>query len=510
MNIGLYIIFIILGTIAIVAVIDIFNKKHTIKSNFPVIGRLRYLLEKVGPEMRQYVVANNREEQPFDRVWRSYIYASAKGQNNLTGFGSDADFNKPGHFFIKTAGFPTNINNTINVCAESALPCAKTIGLKRQKPYRPNSVINISAMSYGALGSRATTANNIGARGSSAYHNIGEGGFSGKYHNNGADVVFQIGTGYFGCGYTDKKGFRHFDINKLVELVEENKCIKMIEVKLSQGAKPGKGGILPGKKVTKEIAEIRGLEVGKDVHAPAYHGAFSPDVDSLVSFVEMIAEKTGLPVGIKSAVGKIDFWKDLANCMRRREEGPDFITIDGGEGGTGAAPASFADNMSLPLMDGFASVYKMFFEVDLDLIKKTTFIASGKLGHPSHAVKAFAMGADLINIAREVMISAGCIQAQKCHTGNCPAGIATHKWWLQKGFNVEDKSERVSNFIITLKKDIVQITHAAGYVHPCQFDTKDIVVNTGDSSRKTLQQIYEYQKVSVEVPKLWLPKEVTI
>lgn len=502
MSIIFYILLSIAVLLFIIAVLDIFNKKHTIKSNFPLIGRIRYAFEKVGPEMRQYVVANNREEQPFDRVWRNYIYASAKGQNNLIGFGSDADFNKPGHFFIKTAAFPTNINDTINISCDSALPCVKTIGLKRQKPYRPNSIINISAMSYGALGSKATKANNIGARRSKAYHNIGEGGFSRKYHNSGADVVFQIGTGYFGCGYTDKHGFRHFDINKLVELVQENKCIKMIELKLSQGAKPGKGGILPGKKVTKEIAEIRGLEVGKDVHAPAYHSAFSSDVESMVNFIELIAEKTGLPVGIKSAVGKIDFWRDLAICMKKTGDGPDFITIDGGEGGTGAAPAAFADNMSLPLEVGFAAVYNTFLdETDFNMMKKIVFIASGKLGHPSHAVKAFAMGADLINIAREVMISAGCIQAQKCHTGSCPAGIATHNWWLQKGFNVEDKSNRVGNFISTLKKDIIQITHAAGYVHPCQFNTRDIVVNCFDSSRKNLRQIYEYEKLHDEAPK---------
>ncbi len=502
MNITSMIILGIVGILLVIAIYDIFNKKHTIKSNFPLIGRLRYLLESIGPEMRQYVVASNREEQPFNRVWRSYIYASAKKENNLTGFGSDADFNKPGHFFIKTSAFPTNINNTFNATSDSALPCAKTVGPNRKNPYRPNSVINISAMSYGALGSKATEANNRGAWKSHAYHNIGEGGFSKKYHKRGADVVFQIGTGYFGCGYTDKHGFRHFDINKLVELVEENKCIKMIEVKLSQGAKPGKGGILPGSKVTKEIAEIRGLEVGKDVHAPAYHSAFSPDVDSLVSFVEMIADKTGLPVGIKSAVGKVDFWKDLAHCMIRRNEGPDFIAIDGGEGGTGAAPSSFADNVSLPFDEAFSEVYKAFLSTyNKEIINKTVFIASGKLGHPSHAVKAFAMGADLINIAREVMISAGCIQAQKCHTGNCPAGIATHKWWLQKGFDVNNKSERVGNFINTLKKDIIQITHASGYIHPCQFNMSDVVLNTGNSSRKTLAEVYGYHKFECKIPK---------
>lgn len=496
MSMTLYIVFGILGLLLLLAIYDVFNRKHTIMSNFPLIGRLRYLIEKIGPEMRQYLVAHNREENPFNRVWRSYIYASAKGQNNLTGFGSDEDFNRSGHFYIKTSAFPTNINKTINASAPDALPCAKTVGPHRNKPYKPNSVINISAMSYGSLGKRATSANNLGAKNSLSYHNTGEGGIS-EYHKSGADLVFQIGTGYFGCGKTNRAGDRVFDIEQLMDLVYDNNTIKMIEIKLSQGAKPGKGGILPGKKVTAEIAKIRGIEKGKDVHSPAYHSAFSTAFE-LIKFIEEIADRTGLPVGIKSAIGKLDFWNELSDLMRATGKGPDFITIDGGEGGTGAAPAAFADNMSLPFDDAFTSVYKIF--ASKQLTDRVVWIASGKLGHPTRAVKAFAMGADLINIAREVMISAGCIQAQVCHTGNCPAGIATHKWWLQKGVNVQDKGERVGRFITTLKKDIIQVTHAAGYTHPCQFDMDDVVVNVNDASeRKTLKDIYGYMKVESSV-----------
>jgi glutamate synthase domain-containing protein 2 len=495
--------YLVLGFILTLVVYDIFNKKHTIKSNFPIIGRLRYFLEKIGPEMRQYIVAGNREESPFNRVWRSYIYASSKNQNNFTGFGSDADFSKSDHFFIKTSAFPTNINKTINAISPDALPCAKTIGERREKPYRPNSVINISAMSYGSLGKRATEANNKGAAKSHAFHNTGEGGYSKKYHgSNGADVVFHIGTGYFGCGYTDKKGNRQFSLIKLLMLVENNSNIKMIEIKLSQGAKPGKGGILPGKKVTKEIAKIRGIEKGKDVQSPAYHSAFS-NTKELVDLIEEIARLTGLPVGIKSAVGKMDFWKELADIRVVTEKGPDFIAIDGGEGGTGAAPAAFADNMSLPLDDAFISVYKEF--QNKDVVDEVFWIASGKLGHPTKAAKAFAMGADSINIAREVMMSAGCIQAQVCHTGNCPAGIATHKWWLEKGVNVKEKGERVGNFINTLKKDVIQVTHASGYTHPCEFNTEDVILNTGDISiRKTMGEVYDYKKTPVDPKQLML------
>jgi glutamate synthase domain-containing protein 2 len=486
--------YIVLGLVLLVVIYDIFNRKHTIKSNFPLIGRLRYFLEKIGPELRQYWVAGNREESPFDRVWRNYIYASSKKQNNLTGFGSDADFNKSGHFFIKTSAFPTNIKNTINAVAPDALPCAKTIGEKRAKPFRPNSVINISAMSYGSLGGRATKANNEGAGHAKAYHNTGEGGYSPEHHGSATDVVFHIGTGYFGCGKTNRKGERVFDIEKLSDLVYNHNNIRMIEVKLSQGAKPGHGGILPGKKVTKKIAEIRGIEIGKDVHSPAYHTAFS-NVDEMIDFIELIAKETGLPVGIKSAVGKLEFWNELAEKMKKGK-GPDFITIDGGEGGTGAAPAAFADNMSLPLDDAFTSVYKIF--QLRGAMDNLVWIASGKLGHPTRAAKAFAMGADIINIAREVMISAGCIQAQICHTGNCPAGIATHKWWLEKGVDVQKKGERVGNFINTLKRDLVQVTHAAGYTHPCEFDTSDVVVTGDNSARKSLEEIYGYKKTKVD------------
>lgn len=492
MSTTFYIVTGIIVVVLLIALHDIFNKKHTIKSNFPIVGKLRYFLEKIGPELRQYWVAHNREEKPFDRIWRSYIYASAKGENNLTGFGSDADFYENGHFFVNTSAFPYKKHDQI---PNDYAPCAKVIGKRRRKPYRPESIINISAMSYGSLGKRATESNNKGAKIAGAYHNTGEGGYSPDYHGNGADVVFHFGTGYFGCGDTIN-GERKFNIDRLQSLTKTHRNIRMIEIKLSQGAKPGKGGILPGKKVTKEIAEIRGIDQGKSVHSPAYHTAFS-NTQELVDLVERIAELTGLPVGIKSAIGKVDFWEELSEIMKKTERGPDFITIDGGEGGTGAAPAAFADNMSLPLKDGFSKVYRIFQSKGIE--KEITWIASGKLGHPTRAAVAFAMGADVINIAREVMMSAGCIQAQVCHKGTCPAGIATHNWWLEKGVNVEDKSQRVGRFIKTLRKDIMQVTHACGYDHPSKFKMEDIVFNTSDSSmRKTMKELYGYEKTPVE------------
>ncbi len=465
---------------------DVFiNKKHTITGNFPVIGHIRFFMERFRPELRQYFVENDRDGLPFNRVERSYIYASAKGQNNLGGFGSDADFNKSGHFVILQSEFPKNGTE------DDAIACAKVIGPHRAHPYRPTSIVNISAMSYGALGQKATTINNLGALEAGMYHNTGEGGFS-PYHTSADQVVFQIGTGYFGCGITMTDGTRKFSITHLLELVNKYPSIKAIEIKLSQGAKAGKGGVLPAAKVTDEIAAIRGVEKGRDVISPANHAEFN-SVDGLIDFVEMIAKHTGLPVGIKSAVGKRDFWDDLTVRMKERNEGPDFITVDGGEGGTGAAPIPFADHVSLPLVDAFTLVYKAFQKQGLT--EKVVFIASAKLGLPAKAVAAFAMGADLINIAREIMLSAGCIQARKCHMGTCPAGLATHNWWLQSNVNVEDKSARVARFVKTLRKDILALTHAAGYEHPSEFMLRDIAIKHDDQVLySNLAEALNYEK----------------
>jgi glutamate synthase domain-containing protein 2 len=478
-----------LTIIVIVFVYDLFiNKKHTILRNFPVIGHFRYWLEKIGPELRQYLVAQNREEFPFNRTERSYVYASAKKQNNMQGFGSDADFRKPGHFFFKQSTFPFRVKKGHpNFDKPDYIPCAKVVGPNRKKPYHPQSVINISAMSYGALGKNATQANNMGAGLAGAYHNTGEGGFS-EYHNSGSDVVFQIGTAYYGC--RDK--YSSFSMGELIKLTQDHPNIKMIEVKISQGAKPGKGGVLPAEKVTPEIAKVRGIEPYTASISPGYHTAFST-TEELVTFIEWIAEKTGLPVGIKSAVGNLDFWHELSYEMSSSGRGPDFITIDGGEGGTGAAPASFADNVSLPFEVAFTSVYSIFKHFKLE--NKIVFIGSAKLGLPSNAAKAFAMGVDMINLAREILMSVGCIQAQKCHTGNCPAGIATHKWWLQKGLDVDSKKHRVENYIKALRKDILEITHALGYEHPSEIKMSDVVVNHKDEfASKTLNEVYEYEK----------------
>jgi len=484
----------IIIALALVAVRDIFlQRRHTISHNFPIVGHLRYLLESIGPEMRQYFVANNREELPFNRIERGWIYASAKKENNYEGFGTDRDIFAHQHIFINNAMMPYKVeDHHPSASDKSFIPCAKVMGEynNRKRPYRPASIINVSAMSFGSLSAKAIDSLNRGVKIADAYHNTGEGGLS-PYHSNGGDVVFHFGTGYFGVRSEDGG----FSMEKMVKLVENNPFIRAIEVKLSQGAKPGKGGVLPGKKITKEIAEIRGVEVGKTVLSPPNHKAFS-NVPELVDFIERIAEATGLPVGIKAAIGKLNQWEELADLMKKENRGPDFITIDGGEGGTGAAPPSFADHVSLPWIYGFSDIYKLFQK--RNLTDRVVFIGSGKLGFPAKAAMAFAMGVDCINVAREAMMSIGCIQAQICHTNRCPAGVATQSKWLQSGINVPLKSERLAQYFKTFRKELIEITHAAGYEHPCQFNMNDIEMNVDDHNlTKDFDQTFKYEKTPV-------------
>ncbi|WP_298903010.1 FMN-binding glutamate synthase family protein [uncultured Psychroserpens sp.] len=483
----------ILIIIIFIAIRDVFQKKHTIQHNFPVIGHIRYWFESIGPEIRQYFVANNREELPFNRIERGWVYASSKNENNYEGFGTDRDIYAHQHIFVNNAMFPFKIGaehpNTID---KSFLPCAKVMGAfnKRKRPYRPASVINVSAMSFGSLSAKAVESLNKGVKIAHAYHNTGEGGLS-PYHSNGGDVVFHFGTGYFGVRADDGG----FSMEKMKKLVEDNPFVRAIEVKLSQGAKPGKGGVLPGSKITREIAEIRGVEEGKTVLSPPNHKAFST-VPELVDFIEAIAEETGLPVGIKAAIGKLDQWKELADIMLKTGKGPDFITVDGGEGGTGAAPPSFADHVSLPWVYGFGDLYKLFQRKGLS--ERIVFIGSGKLGFPAKAAMAFAMGADCINVAREAMMSIGCIQAQICHTNKCPSGIATQSKWLQNGIDPTLKSVRLAQYFKTFRKELIEITHAAGYEHPCEFTMDDVEVNVDDHNlSKELSSTYMYNKTKV-------------
>ncbi|MEV5986308.1 FMN-binding glutamate synthase family protein [Streptomyces sp. NPDC052051] len=472
--------------LALVAARDLVQKKHALLRNFPVIGHARYLLEMVGPELRQYIVTSNDEERPFSRDQRTWIYASAKGENNYFGFGTDNDVeHMQGHAYLKQRTFATGALPDVHD-PQAPLPSAKVLGgpRGRAKAFRPASVVNISAMSFGSLSGAAITALNKGAALAGTMHNTGEGGLS-PYHRNGGDLILQIGTSYFGCRNEDGT----FNLDKLKDVVA-GAPVKAIEIKLSQGAKPGLGGMLPGAKVTPEIAEIRGIPVGEDCASPSRHTAFS-DVDSMLDFVELLATETGLPVGIKSAVGEMSFWQELATLMARGDRGVDFVTVDGGEGGTGAAPLIFSDSVSLPFRMGFSRVYGTFAE--LGLTDDLTFIASGKLGLPENAAVAFALGADMINVAREAMLSIGCIQSQKCHTDTCPTGIATQNAWLARGLDPASKATRAAVYLRTLRKELLKVSAAVGVAHPALITADDIEIMNGDYEARTLAGVYGYK-----------------
>lgn len=446
----------------LVSVYDVVQRKHAILRNFPILGHFRYLLETIGPELRQYIVTSNNEERPFSRDERTWVYASSKKQNNYFGFGTDNDLEQaPNHLVIKHSAFPLpEIHpGDPGYDPKFGIPCPKILGefRKRKHAFRPASVVNVSGMSYGSMSGPAVEALNRGCGIAGCLHNTGEGGIT-DYHQHGGELIWQIGTGYFGC--RDESG--RFNVERFKETVEKN-AVKAIEIKLSQGAKPGLGGLLPAAKITPEIARIRGIPMGKDCASPSSHSAFH-DVDSMLDFVEMLADESGLPVGIKSAVGESQFWQDLARIMDTTGRAVDFITIDGGEGGTGAAPLVFTDHVALPFKLAFTRAYREFFERGIH--SQVVFVGSGKLGFPATAILAFALGCDMVHVAREPMLSIGCIQAQRCHTGHCPTGIATQNPWLMRGLDPTHKGARLANYIVTLRKEILQLSRACGVIHP--------------------------------------------
>ncbi|SHG32257.1 FMN-binding glutamate synthase family protein [Geodermatophilus nigrescens] len=477
-----------LGAVAAVAARDLVQREHTLLRNFPVLGHARYLLESIGPELRQYLVAGNNEERPFTRDQRRWVYASAKGENNYFGFGTDNDLEY-------TAGYPVINHRTFGravppshpaSAADVALPSAKVLGgpRGRARAFRPASVVNVSAMSFGSLSGAAVEALNRGAALAGCLHNTGEGGLS-VHHRHGGELVFQIGTAYFGC--RDDRG--RFDLRRLQDLVA-SAPVRALEVKLSQGAKPGLGGVLPAAKVSAEIAAARGVREGVDCVSPSRHAEFT-DADSLLDWVELLADATGLPVGIKSAVGDMAFWDELTSLMAAGDRGVDFVTIDGGEGGTGAAPLIFTDSVSLPFQLGFARVYSAF--ARRGIAERVTFVGAGKLGLPDNAVVAFALGCDTVNIAREAMLAIGCIQAQKCHTDTCPTGVATQNAWLAHGLDPQRKSVRLANYVATLRRDLLKVAEACGVEHPGLIDTGSVEVLTGRTASTPLGEVYGYE-----------------
>ncbi len=482
----LVVVAVLVVALVVVAIHDLVQTRHAVLRNYPVIGHLRYVLESFGPETRQYLVTDNDDERPFSRDQRRWIYSSAKATDTSFGFGTDNHLETiRDYLIIDHAAFPLGLG-AARPDPSFAVPGAKVLGARRGRAqaFRP-PLVNISGMSFGALSAPAIESMNRGAAMAGCLHNTGEGGIS-AYHLNGADLVWQIGTGYFGC--RDPHG--GLSLERLVDAVEHHPQVRAIEIKLSQGAKPGLGGLLPAAKVTPEIASIRGIPVGVDCASPPAHTAFD-SVDSLLELVETIAARTGRPVGIKSAVGERAFWEQLADRMSATDRAVDFITIDGGEGGTGAGPLVFTDHVALPFRQAFTRVYRIFAERDMQ--HEVVWIGSAKLGLPENALAALALGCDQVSVGREVMMAVGCIQAQRCHTGRCPTGVATQSRWLQRGVDPDSKSARVAGYLAQLRFELVRLGRACGQLHPALVTLDQLEVIDGSHATQGLGQLFDYQ-----------------
>ena len=468
---------------------DLRQRQHAILRNFPVVGHFRYLLEAVGPELRQYIVTSNDEERPFSRDQRRWVYASSKREINTFGFGTDNEMEAIDSLVVfQHSPFPAlpPAEGQPGAPPDYRVPAGKVLGAARGRrgAFRPSSLVNVSGMSYGSLSPVAVEALNRGAAQASCLQNTGEGGLA-PAHQHGGELCFQIGTGYFGC--RDEAG--RFSLERLQERVAEAP-VRAIEIKLSQGAKPGLGGLLPAAKVTEDIARVRGVPMGRDCASPAAHSAFS-DVDGLIAFVERVADATGLPVGVKSAVGDLGFWDTLASRMAATGGGPDFVTVDGGEGGTGAAPMTFSDHVALPFKLAISRVYPLFARAGL--AEDVVFIGAGRLGFPDAALNALALGCDMINVGREAMLAIGCIQAQRCHTDRCPTGVATHNRWLMRGLDPELKSARVANYIVALRSEMLSLAQACGARHPALIDPGRIEVVGQRYTSAPFREVFGYE-----------------
>lgn len=424
-----YWIAIILIVLFILGVYDAFQQKHTIRRNYPLLGRLRYFFESISPELQQYFIETNTDGRPFSKHERSLAYQRAKGVQDTRAFGTQLEINQPNYEGVQHSIYPAKVADT---------PPRITIGGKDCKQPYSASLLNISAMSYGSLSSNAIKALNLGAKKGGFYHNTGEGSIS-KHHLHGGDLCWQIGTGYFGCR-NDDGNFDEESYKKRANYPE----VKMIELKLSQGAKPGHGGILPAVKNTEEIAEIRLIKPNEVVHSPTHHSAFN-DAEGLLHFIKKLRDLSGgKPVGFKLCIGKTSEFKEICKAMQTTGILPDFISVDGAEGGTGAAPLEFSDGVGMPLQPALIFVHQTLQHYDLrDEVK---IIAAGKVISGLSILRTLAMGADICNSARGFMFALGCIQALQCNTNACPTGVATQDKMLIKGLVVADKSERVYHF----------------------------------------------------------------
>lgn len=460
---------IIAGAIVIFFIRDATQKKHTILRNYPIIGRLRYFFETQGKYFRQYFFTGDRDEMPFNRATRSWIYKNAKNMESTVGFGSTYDLCEPGALIFVNAAFP--------ILEEDQLPTpALSIGEGYcDHPFLAQSIINISGMSYGAISAPAVRALSLGATKAGCWLSTGEGGLAPFHLEGKCDIIMQIGTAKYGI--RDERG--KFSAARAREIAQS---VKAFEIKLSQGAKPGKGGMLPACKVSPEIAAIRGIPPWQDSISPNRHHDIG-NIDELLDQIAFIRELTGRPVGVKTAIGGWHFINELCDAILRRglEYAPDFLTIDGGEGGSGAAPQALIDYAGLPIIEALPRVVDSLIESGLK--QRIRVVAAGKLVTSAKCAWALCAGADFVNTARGFMFSLGCIQAMRCHLNTCPTGITTNNPRLQRGLVVEEKYLRVANYAINVNHEINMIAHSCGLRHARELRREHIrIVETAGKS----------------------------
>jgi glutamate synthase domain-containing protein 2 len=484
-GIGTLIGFCLVGLLVFTFIRDITQKKHGVLRNYPVIGRLRYFFEELGEYFRQYFFAGDRDEMPFNRATRGWVYRLAKNEGGVIGFGSTYDLHHSGALIFVNHPFP--------VLEEERLPtpsCVMGEGYAKQ-PFEARSIVNISGMSFGAISAPAVRSLSRGAAVAGCWMDTGEGGLSPYHLEGGCDIIMQIGTAKYGV--RDAQG--NLNAERLVEL---SKVVKAFEIKLSQGAKPGKGGVLPAKKVTSEIAQIRGIPEGRDSISPNRHRDIS-NINELLDKIAWIRDLTGRPVGVKTAIGGWRFLNDLGDAVNRRglEFAPDFLAIDGGEGGSGAAPQALADHMSLSIDEALPRVVDALIESGLR--QRIRVVASGKIVTSARAAWALAAGADFVNTARGFMFSLGCIQALRCHQNTCPTGVTTHNKRLQRALVVEEKYLRVANYCNGINREIDMIAHSCGVRHSRELRREHVRIVQANHQSIALNMLYPYPEPKARV-----------
>ena len=471
--------FIVVGPLVVLGLIDFFQKKSTIRRNYPLLGKGRYIMEDWRPKIYQYFIESDTDGTPISRIFRSIVYQRSKNVLDTVPFGTQIDVNATGYEWIGHSMYPLHKEEVNHDDLY-----IKVGGKNCKKPY-DLSLFNISAMSYGSLSDVAVEALNWGAKVGAFAHNTGEGGISPYHLKHGGDLIWQIGTGYFGCRTSDGG----FDAAEFADK-STNESVKMIEVKLSQGAKPGHGGILPAAKVSPEIAEIRGVPLGRDVISPPNHAAFSSP-KGLLDFVVRLRDLSGgKPVGFKLCVGRPSEFLSICRAMVETEIVPDFITVDGAEGGTGAAPMEFSNSVGMPLTDGLLFVHNAL--LGCGLRDQIRVICSAKIVTGFNMIQRMAIGADLCNSARAMMFALGCIQALKCNTNHCPVGVTTQEPDLVRGLDVNDKKYRVHNYHLNTISSFLEILAAAGLSHPSELQPHHIQRRISPTQVQDYGQIYQY------------------